>query len=58
MIIKSQIWITLPSDMSRYLLTTAAMMSVPPVLPLAEKAMPIPPPQKNAPNTHDMKGWS
>ena len=43
---------TLPKVMSRYLLMTAAIISVPPVLPLAEKAMPMPLPQKEAPNTH------
>ena len=26
-------------------------------LPFAEKAIPIPAPQKEAPNTHDIKGW-
>ena len=31
---------------------------VPPVLPLAEKATPMPPPQKDAPMTHAIKGWS
>ena len=33
-------------------------MSVPPVLPLLEKAMPMPLPQKEAPMTQAMKGWS
>ena len=33
-----------------------AMISVPPVLPLEEKAMPMPPPQRDAPMTHAMKG--
>ena len=37
MMIRSHINMTLPSVMSRYLLITAAMMSVPPVLPLLEK---------------------
>ena len=37
---------TLPNVMSRYLLMMAAIISVPPVLPFAEKATPIPPPQK------------
>lgn len=46
--IRSHINMTLPSVMSRYLLITAAMMSVPPVLPLLEKAMPMPLPQKEA----------
>ena len=54
----SHIRITLPSVMSRYLLIIAAMISVPPVLPFAENATPIPPPQKDAPSTHAMKGWS
>ena len=54
----SQIIIIRPSDTSLYLLTIAAIISVPPVLPLEEKAMPIPPPQKDAPMTHAMKGWS
>ena len=58
MIIRSQISITRPSVMSRYLLMMAAMISVPPVLPLEEKAMPMPPPQRDAPMTHAMKGWS
>ncbi len=48
---------TLPKVISRYLLMIAAMMSVPPVLPLAQKATPIPPPQNDAPMTH-AKGWS
>ena len=56
--IRSQINMTRPSVMSRYLLITAAMMSVPPVLPLLEKAMPMPLPQKEAPMTQAMKGWS
>ena len=56
--IRSHINMTLPSVMSRYLLITAAMMSVPPVLPLLEKAMPMPLPQKEAPMTQAMKGWS
>ena len=58
MIITSQIKMTLPNVMSRYLLIIAAIISVPPVLPLAENATPIPAPQKEAPSTHDMKGWS
>ena len=37
--------------MSLYLLMMAAIMSVPPVLPLDEKATPIPPPQNEAPMT-------
>jgi len=44
--------------MSLYLLMMAAIMSVPPVLPLDEKATPIPPPQNEAPMTHAMNGWS
>ena len=48
---------TLPNVMSRYLLMMAAIISVPPVLPFAEKATPIPP-QKDAPMTHAIKGWS
>ena len=47
---------TLPNVMSRYLLMMAAIISVPPVLPLAEKATPMPPPQKDAPMTHAIKG--
>lgn len=54
----SQISMTLPKVMSRYLLMMAAMTSVPPVLPLAQNATPIPPPQNDAPMTHAMKGWS
>ena len=54
----SQIKMTLPKVISRYLLTIAAIISVPPVLPLAENATPIPAQQKEAPSTHDMKGWS
>ena len=46
---------TLPNVMSRYLLMMAAIISVPPVLPFAEKATPIPPPQKDAPMTHAIK---
>ena len=46
---------TLPNVMSRYLLMMAAIISVPPVLPLAEKATPMPPPQKDAPMTHAIK---
>ena len=56
--IMSQISTTLPSVISRYLFMIAAMISVPPVLPLAEKATPIQPPQNDAPMTHAMKGWS
>ena len=55
---RSQISITRPNVMSLYLLMIAAIISVPPVLPLEEKAMPMPPPQKDAPMTHAMKGWS
>ena len=55
MIIISQISTTLPNVMSRYLLMMAAIISVPPVLPLAEKATPMPPPQKDAPMTHAIK---
>ena len=54
----SQIKMTLPKVISRYLFTKAAMISVPPVLQLAENATPMPTPQKEAPSTHDMKGWS
>ena len=43
---------------SLYLLMIAAIISVPPVLPFEEKAMPIPPPQKDAPMTQALKGWS
>ena len=47
---------TRPNDISRYLLTIAAIISVPPVLHFAEKATPIPPPKNEAPNTHAIKG--
>ena len=36
----------------------AAIISVPPVLPFEEKAIPIPLPQKEAPSTHAINGWS
>ena len=58
MMIRSQNSMTRPSVMSLYLLMIAAIISVPPVLPFEEKAMPMPPPQKDAPMTHAMKGWS
>ena len=58
MIIKSHISITFPKVMSLYLLMIAAMISVPPVLPFDEKAMPMPLPQKEAPITQAMNGWS
>ena len=45
-----------PNVMFRSLLMMAAIISVPPVLPLAEKATPMPPPQKDAPMTHANKG--
>ena len=53
----SQINITRPSDISRYLFTIAAMISVPPVLPLADSPSPTPVPQKAAPMTLAMNGW-
>ena len=58
MIIRSHMRITRPKVMSRYLLMIAAMISVPPVLPFHEKAVPTPKPQKEAPMTHAIKGWS
>ena len=39
------------------MLTIAAMISVPPVLPFDAKATPIPPPQKIAPRIQAIKGW-
>ncbi len=49
---------TRPKDMSRYLLTIAATISVPPVEPLNDSPSPIPEPQKMAPMMLAMKGWS
>ena len=45
-----------PMDRFLYLLTMEAMISVPPVLPLAEKTRPKPDPQKEAPIRMAMKG--
>ena len=50
---RSHISMTRPSVISLYLFTMAAMMSVPPVLPLYDKANPTPVPQKEAPMTHE-----
>ena len=58
MIIISVIRITRPKVISLYLFIIAAMISVPPELPLAEKAIPIPLPQKEAPMTQAINGWS
>ena len=54
----SQSKITRPKEISRYLLTMAATMSVPPVLPLNDRPNPTPLPQKMAPMILAMKGWS
>ena len=54
----SQSSMTRPKEMSRYLLTMAATMSVPPVLPLNESPSPTPLPQKIAPIILAIKGWS
>lgn len=56
MIITSHIRITLPREMSRYLLTIAAMMSVPPVEPFEARPSPTPEPQNTAPMMEAMKG--
>ena len=48
---------TLPKEMSRYLLTMAATISVPPVEPPAEKPSPIPHPQNTAPKNAAQSGW-
>ena len=58
MMMISQIRMTRPSEMSRYLLMMAATMSVPPVEPLLESPSPTPQPQKAAPITAAMNGWS
>ena len=47
-----------PIEMFLYLLITAPMISVPPVLPLAEKTNPKPAPHKKPPMIIDMKGSS
>ena len=49
---------TRPKEMSRYLLTMAATMSVPPVDPLLASPSPTPLPQKMAPMMLAMNGWS
>ena len=54
--IVSRIIMTRPRVMSLYLLIMAATMSVPPALPLDEKAIPSPVPQMEAPKTQAMKG--
>ena len=54
MIIISQYIIIRPSVISLYLLTTAAIISVPPVLPLLLNTIPKPIPQRIAPKTHDV----
>ena len=46
---------TCPNDISRYLLTHAAMISVPPVLPLFKKTMARPVPVIQQPIINDMK---
>ena len=56
MIIISVIRMTRPKVISLYLFIIAAMISVPPELPLAEKAIPIPLPQKEAPITQAING--
>ena len=47
-----------PNEISRYLLIIAATISVPPEDPLYDSARPIPDPQKIAPISAAMKGWS
>ena len=47
-----------PIDMSLYLLTIAPIISVPPVLPLAEKTKPRPAPHKQPPMMIDINGSS
>ena len=58
MMIISQNIIIRPKLTSLYLLTIAAIISVPPVLPFAVKAKPIPLPQKIAPRIQAINGWS
>ena len=55
---KSVHTMTCPKLMSRNLLTTAAMMSVPPVEPLLIKTTASPTPSSAAPMRHDIKGLS
>ncbi len=56
MIRKSQYKIDLPKDISLYLFIMAAIISVPPVLPLWVKTIPIPAPQSIPPMMHDING--
>ena len=58
MMMTSQMRITRPNDTSRYLLTIAAIMSVPPVEPLLESPSPTPQPQNTEPMMAAMNGWS
>ena len=45
-------------DMFLYLFTIAPIISVPPVLPFAEKTSPSPAPQRRAPIMIAINGWS
>lgn len=58
MIMKSQNNNARPMEIFLYLFTIAPTISVPPVLPFAEKTSPRPAPQRNAPIIMDMNGWS
>ena len=57
MIIKSQNNKARPIEIFLYLLTIAPIISVPPVLPLAENTSPNPEPHRNAPMIIDINGW-
>ena len=56
--IKSQNKSALPIDIFLYLLTTAPMISVPPVLPLAVNTSPKPAPHRQPPIMIDINGSS